>query len=88
MADVHAAADEIKGMIRQWFDANDLDQTLEGLHEIPRAVQESFKQLADELSENTNLSDRIHEAVAEAGARMTGIADELESQLTFGVQRS
>lgn len=88
MADVQAAADEIEGMIRQWMDANDLDETLEGLHEIPRAFQKALAHLSEELSENTNLADRIPEAVAEAGARMTGIADELQSQLTFGVQRS
>jgi GTP cyclohydrolase I len=88
MADVQAAADEIEGMVRQWMDANDLDETLEGLHQIPRAVQKAFNHLAEKLSEDTNLADRVHEAVAEAGTRMTGIADELQDQLTFGVQRS
>lgn len=88
MANVHEAADGIKEMILQWIDANDLDQTLEDLHEIPRAVQEAFRQYSDRLRDDTNLSERIPEAIAEASAAMSGIADQLRETISFGVQRS
>ena len=88
MADVHEAADQIKDMITQWIDANDLDQTLEDLHEIPRAVQEAFGHYAERLREDTNVKESIPEAVAEASASMSGIADQLQEAIGFGVQRS
>lgn len=88
MADVHSAADDIKGMIRQWIDANDLDKTLEDLHYVPRAIQEAFRDYAERLREDTHLTERIPEAIAEAAAAMAGIADQLQETISFGVQRS
>jgi hypothetical protein len=75
-------------MITNWLDANDLDETLENLHEFPRAMQAAFHQYSEQLREHTNLAERIPEAVAEASGRMSGIADELQQAITFGVQRS
>lgn len=88
MANVADAAQEIKQTIVQWMDANDLDQTLEDLHEIPRAIQDAFLQYADQLRDNTNLAERIPEAISEAGSSMAGIADELQQTIRFGVQQS
>lgn len=88
MADVHSAADEIRGMIQNWIDANDLDETLEHAHEFPRAVQDSFSHYAEQLRENTNLDRRIADAFDEAASAMAGIADQLHEQTTFGVQQS
>lgn len=88
MADVSGAADDIRSMVQNWFDANDLDQTLENLHEFPRAIQEAFSALADQLRENSNLAERIPDAVQEAAGQMTGIAESLQEALGFGVQRS
>lgn len=88
MARVGDAADDIKGAIVSWADANDWDETLEHLHEIPRAIQEAFGQYADQLRDNTNLKDSIPDAVAEAASRMAGIADDLQQEIRFGAQRS
>lgn len=88
MANVREAADEIQGMIQNWIDANDLDQTLEDLHEIPRAIQAAFSNYAEQLRESTNLKEGIPEAIAQAGAQMNGIADGLQETIQYGVQRS
>ena len=88
VANVHDAADQISEMIRNWMDANDLDQTLEDLHEIPRAIEGAFSRYAEQLSEDTNLKESIPEAVREAAAAMAGIADELQQEIRFGVQQS
>lgn len=88
MADVHAVADEIQGLIQEWVDANDLDQTLEGLHEIPRAIQSAFGHLAEQLRENANLAERIPESIMEEAGNMGGSADRLREAIGFGVQRS
>lgn len=88
MADVHSATDDIRNTVQNWMDANDLDQTLEDLHHIPRSVQVMFREFAEKLREDTNLDPRIAEAVDEAGAQMQGIADGLQEEIGFGVQRS
>lgn len=88
MADVKDAVDDIQGTVQNWMDANDLDQTLEGLHEIPRGVQAMFSNFAERLREDTHLDPDLAEAVAEAGAQMNGIADMLEERIGFGVQRN
>lgn len=88
MANVHDAADEIKQMIQNWMDANDLDQTLEDLHEIPRAIQDAFSRYADKLREDTHLQASIPDAVDEAAAAMAGIGDELQHEIQYGVQRN
>jgi hypothetical protein len=88
MADVHAVADEIRGMIHSWIDANDLDETVEHAHELPRAVQEEFAAFAEQLRESTNLDPRIADAFEEAASSMAGTADQLHEQTTFGVQQS
>ena len=88
MADVNAVSEEIRNTIHDWADANDLDTTVEGAHELPRAVQEEFAAFAERLRENTNLDTRIAEAFDEAASGMAGIADSLHEQTTFGVQQS
>lgn len=88
MARVGDAADDIRNAIVGWADANDWDETLEHLHEIPRAIQEAFSQYAELLRENTNLKDSIPEAVADAASAMAGIADNLRQEIQFGAQRS
>jgi hypothetical protein len=88
VANVTEAADQIKEMIQEWIDANDLDETLEGAHEIPRAVQEAFASYAERLREDTNLAEHIPEAFAQAAADIQGVADALHEKTTFGVQRS
>lgn len=88
MANVHEAADQIKEMVQEWIDANDLDQTLEDLHEIPRAIEDAFSNYAEKLREDTNLGDHISEAVAEAASDMAGVADKLHEAIDFGVQRN
>lgn len=88
MAQVGDAAEDIKSTIIGWADANDWDETLEHLHEIPRAIQEAFSQYADRLREDTNLKDSIPEAVDDAASRMAGIADHLQQEIQFGAQRS
>ena len=88
MANVIEAADQVRQTIGQWMDANDLDSTLEDLHEFPRAVQETFSHLAEQLREHTNLKEGISEAVMEAANGMAGIADSLREAIGFGVQRS
>ena len=87
MANVAEAADEIQTMIQNWIDANDLDQTLEDLHQIPRAIQEAFSHYAEQLRESTNLAERLPDAIEEAGAQMSGIADSLQEAIRFGVQQ-
>ena len=88
MANVREAADQIQEMIQDWIDANDLDETLEDAHEIPRAVQAAFSAYAEKLREDTNLAEQIPEAFAEAADSMAGVADALHEKTTFGVQRS
>ena len=88
MADVNAVSDEIRNTIHDWADANDLDTTVEGAHELPRAVQEEFAAFAERLRENTNLDPRIADAFDEAASAMAGVADNLHKQTTFGVQQS
>jgi len=88
MADVHSAADQIREMISGWFDANDLDETVEHAHELPRALEGEFAFFAEKLRENTNLDPRIADAFAEAASSMAGIADALHEKTTFGVQQS
>jgi hypothetical protein len=88
MADVHAVADEIRGTIHNWSDANGLDETVEHAHEFPRAIQDEFAAFAEKLRESTNLDPRIADAFEEAASSMAGIADQLHEQTTFGVQQS
>jgi methyl-accepting chemotaxis protein len=88
MADVHAASDEIKSLVNEWTDANDLDQTLEDLHYIPRAVQEALAHYAEQLRESTQLAPHIADAVEEAASGMAGIADSLQEQIRYGVQQN
>lgn len=88
MANVREAADQIQEMIQDWIDANDLDETLEDAHQIPRAVQAAFANYAEKLREDTNLGEHIPEAFAEAADGMSGLADALHEKTTFGVQRS
>jgi len=88
VANVTEAADEIQTMIQDWIDANDLDQTLEDLHQIPRAIQEAFSHYAEQLRESTNLKESIPDAIEEAGAAMNGIAEGLREAIQYGVQQN
>jgi hypothetical protein len=87
MADVQGASDQIKELVQDWIDANDLDETLENLHYFPRAMEEAFSNFAEKLREDTQLGEHIPEAVAEAGSDMNGIADKLQQAIDYGVQR-
>lgn len=88
MANVSEAADQLRELVQNWADANDLDQTLEDLHEWPRAMQEALHNYAENLRENTNLGEHIPDVIEEAGADMQGIADKLKETIQYGVQQN
>ena len=88
MAQVGDAAEDIRNTIQGWADANDWDETLEQLHEVPRSIQDAFARYAELLRENTHIDRKIPDVIAEAASDMAGIADKLQETITFGAQRS
>ena len=85
--DTGAMADEIREQgNRDFADPQDVHDTLTGMHEIVRALQETLHGMSEKLAES-GVHPRYAEAAEEASAGMTGIADELEAVTAGGVMQ-
>jgi hypothetical protein len=85
--DTGAVADQIREMrARDFADPQDVHDSLSGLHELVRALQEVLHDYGERFDE-TGVHPRYGEATREAAAGMNGIADQLEGVTSGGVMR-
>jgi hypothetical protein len=87
MADTAAMADEIRSMGGSDFaDPDDVHDYVANVHQLVEALQQNLAARADQLDE-TGVHPAYPEAVREAAAAMSGIADQLETITSGGVMR-
>ena len=85
--DTRAMADEIRSMAGgEFHDANDVHDTLAGMHEIVDAVHESFTHWANLLPE-MGTHPLYAEVVQEVAGMLSGISDKLQEVTAGGVMR-
>jgi hypothetical protein len=84
--DVRGMADEIRGMGGEFSDPDDVHNYLVNVHDLISALQENLYRSGEQLSE-MGVHQRYPEAVQEAGASLSGIAEELEAITSGGVMQ-
>lgn len=65
-------------------DAQQIHETLVNLHDVLRAVQETYQRIADQLPE-TGTKESYADSVSEAASALSGIADKLQAEVGGGV---